>query len=64
VPVLAAILFIGVFPKPFLDKIEPAATHSATCLRAGAPRPAPASVTPPARCRIQGGDGVASAGGP
>ena len=31
VPIMAAILFIGVFPKPFLSKIEPTTDTVATC---------------------------------
>jgi len=30
-PIMAAILFIGVFPKPFLSKIEPTTDTVATC---------------------------------
>jgi NADH-quinone oxidoreductase subunit M len=33
VPVLAAILFIGVFPNPLLEKIEPAADRTMACVR-------------------------------
>ncbi len=32
-PVLAAILLIGVFPRPFLDEIEPSAEVSVACVR-------------------------------
>jgi NADH-quinone oxidoreductase subunit M len=32
-PVLAAILFIGVFPKPLLERIEPAADNVVACAR-------------------------------
>jgi NADH-quinone oxidoreductase subunit M len=40
VPVLAAILFIGVFPKPLLEKIEPAADRTTACVRISeAPQP-------------------------
>jgi NADH-quinone oxidoreductase subunit M len=33
VPILAGILFIGVFPKPLLSRIEPAATRTVACER-------------------------------
>jgi len=32
VPIMAAILFVGVFPQPLLDKIEPAAKKATTCV--------------------------------
>jgi NADH-quinone oxidoreductase subunit M len=32
VPIMAGILVIGVFPKPLLDKIEPAARQATTCV--------------------------------
>jgi len=32
VPIMAAILFVGVFPQPLLDKIEPAARRATTCV--------------------------------
>jgi NADH-quinone oxidoreductase subunit M len=32
VPILAAILLVGVFPQPLLDKIEPAARQATTCV--------------------------------
>jgi NADH-quinone oxidoreductase subunit M len=32
VPIMAAILFIGIFPKPLLDRIEPAARQATTCV--------------------------------
>ena len=32
-PILAAILFIGVFPKPLLSRIEPAARQTIVCVR-------------------------------
>ena len=32
-PILAAILFIGVFPKPLLSRIEPAAGRTIVCVR-------------------------------
>jgi NADH-quinone oxidoreductase subunit M len=32
-PVMALIVFIGVYPKPFLDRIEPAAEKVVTQLR-------------------------------
>jgi len=42
-PVLAGILFIGVFPKPLLERIEPAASNAVACARLkaehGAERP-------------------------
>ena len=31
-PILAAILFIGIYPKPFLSMIEPTVTQSARCV--------------------------------
>ena len=34
-PVLALIVFIGVYPKPFLERIEPAAERIAFHLRCG-----------------------------
>jgi NADH-quinone oxidoreductase subunit M len=34
VPILAAILFIGIYPKPLLDKIEPSSARSVACVRA------------------------------
>jgi NADH-quinone oxidoreductase subunit M len=37
VPVVAAIVAIGVYPKPFLDRIEPAAERHAELLRVEAP---------------------------
>src|SRR2546430_7689707 len=33
VPILAAILFIGIFPKPLLSRIEPAARQTLVCVR-------------------------------
>ena len=33
VPVMAAILFIGLYPKPILRTVEPAARHYVTCVR-------------------------------
>ena len=33
VPILAAILFIGVFPKPLLDEIDPSAKNSVRCVQ-------------------------------
>src|SRR6266540_624277 len=32
VPIMAAILFVGVFPQPLLDRIEPAARQAVTCV--------------------------------
>src|SRR6266498_288141 len=32
VPIMAAILFVGVFPQPLLDRIEPAAKKVTTCV--------------------------------
>jgi NADH-quinone oxidoreductase subunit M len=32
-PILAGILFIGIFPKPLLSRIEPAATHTVACVQ-------------------------------
>ena len=32
-PILAAILFLGIFPKPLLSRIEPAARHTLVCVR-------------------------------
>ena len=32
VPIMAAILFIGIFPKPLLSRIEPSAQRTVTCL--------------------------------
>jgi NADH-quinone oxidoreductase subunit M len=37
IPVVAAIVAIGVYPKPFLDRIEPAAERHAELLRVEAP---------------------------
>jgi len=31
-PIMAAILFIGIYPKPLLSKIEPSAQHVVTCV--------------------------------
>jgi NADH-quinone oxidoreductase subunit M len=36
-PILAAILFIGVFPKPLLQRIEPATTQTVACLSGVSP---------------------------
>jgi NADH-quinone oxidoreductase subunit M len=33
VPIMAAILLIGVFPRPFLDRIESSAANSVACVR-------------------------------
>ncbi len=33
VPIMAAILFIGVYPKPILKRIEPAANNSVVCVQ-------------------------------
>jgi NADH-quinone oxidoreductase subunit M len=33
VPIMAAILFIGIYPKPLLDRIEPSANQSVTCIQ-------------------------------
>jgi NADH-quinone oxidoreductase subunit M len=35
VPIMAAILFIGLYPKPILQKIEPSANHVVRCAQAG-----------------------------
>jgi NADH-quinone oxidoreductase subunit M len=35
-PILAAILFIGIYPKPFLSKIEPATSQVCVAVRVGA----------------------------
>jgi NADH-quinone oxidoreductase subunit M len=32
VPIMAAILFIGIYPKPLLSRIEPSAQHAVTCV--------------------------------
>jgi NADH-quinone oxidoreductase subunit M len=50
-PILAAILFIGVYPKPFLNRIEPATTRTARCvnsafIHAGRIQPIGGSVNP------------------
>ncbi len=55
VPIMAAILFIGIYPKPFLSRIEPAATTVVACVRPGLSGSArftyvPVSL-PPASCR-------------
>jgi NADH-quinone oxidoreductase subunit M len=33
VPILAAIVFIGVYPKPLLDRIEPSANNAVACVK-------------------------------
>jgi NADH-quinone oxidoreductase subunit M len=38
-PILAAIVFIGVYPKPFLDTINPAAERTAKVLTSGSAEP-------------------------
>ncbi|HET7481957.1 MAG TPA: NADH-quinone oxidoreductase subunit M [Actinomycetota bacterium] len=38
-PLVALIVFIGVYPKPFLDRIEPAAQRVVTVLNQGRPTP-------------------------
>jgi NADH-quinone oxidoreductase subunit M len=40
VPIMAAILFIGVFPKPILSKIEPEANRVVACVQSGGRLPA------------------------
>ena len=40
VPVVVLILAIGVFPKPFLDRIEPAAERHAKLIQQQVPAPA------------------------
>jgi NADH-quinone oxidoreductase subunit M len=44
VPIVAAILFIGVYPQPLLSKIEPAVTNTVACVQAAG---APVPVEPP-----------------
>jgi NADH-quinone oxidoreductase subunit M len=34
-PIMAAILFIGLYPKPVLSRIEPSAQHVVTCVKPG-----------------------------
>ena len=34
VPIMAAILFIGIYPKPLLSRIEPTATNTLYCVQA------------------------------
>jgi NADH-quinone oxidoreductase subunit M len=49
IPILAAILFIGVYPQPLLSKITPSVTNTASCVQAaGAPAPGepPAAAVP------------------
>ncbi|HWO71051.1 MAG TPA: NADH-quinone oxidoreductase subunit M [Actinomycetota bacterium] len=55
VPIMAAILFLGVFPKPVLRGIEPAARTAAACLEAQARAPAGPIVRVPAPCRLDTG---------
>jgi NADH-quinone oxidoreductase subunit M len=44
VPIMAAILFIGIYPKPILSRIEPSVSHVVNCVRLvepGVVRPRP-----------------------
>jgi NADH-quinone oxidoreductase subunit M len=58
VPILAGILFIGVFPKPLLQRIEPAASNAVACARLKAEhgRDRPGSVLLGGTIRLTTGD--------
>jgi NADH-quinone oxidoreductase subunit M len=64
VPILAAIVFIGVFPKPILDRINPSTTRTVHCVQAK--RPAGLSSSPTVlSCRADtAGAALTSLGGP
>src|SRR5439155_4275720 len=70
-PIAAAIILIGVFPKPLLDRIEPASAKAVRCVQigsghgsAGFLRPVPTRAGCPSPGTSAGGGALSSIGGP
>jgi NADH-quinone oxidoreductase subunit M len=62
-PILAAILFIGLFPKPLLQRIEPATQRTVQCISGSRPVGRP-PFQPPSFCIETAGGEPLTGGGP